>query len=352
MSDTASSPIKTRCPACGKKLGFPPAAAGRKAKCPACAHVFRVSADQPAKAAPAPAVARDADGPVSLFDDLAAAEQSAESVQMSQEEAAMAQAAAQAARAAGHVSHAGVAHTQGSAAAQSDNRPAKAVRGSNEPDASFFGKDGMFRALVRGILSSIAGALVVDVIWYLIAKAMAGYSPGFMPLFVGMGAGLGMTLGIRSETKIAGILAVVITWVGISVGEVAIVVWLVYPKAIAEAKVVEEKIENQRHVVYDYYLDKAYAESPIPAEKRTKYDNEEIEKKGRYNFGKLTDDQVRAEYKKVQKQMGTAPPPKLVPTLAEALSSSVFNYAVVLCSIGALIMAFFVGSGILGLGIE
>lgn len=56
--------VKTRCPSCEKKLGFPAAAVGRKAKCPACEHTFRIpEAEAGSSATGAPASGKGPEAP-------------------------------------------------------------------------------------------------------------------------------------------------------------------------------------------------------------------------------------------------------------------------------------------------
>lgn len=352
MSDTVSEHIKIRCPVCSKKLAFPSKAIGRKAERPACAHVFRVSNDAPAPAAKASEASAEAGGSGSLFEALAAAEQAAERVELSEEEAARARLASEVALAAQGAALAGSPPEEVAPSKKFWDRASKAERSRRDLDGSFFGRDGAMLALVRGILFSIVGALVADAVWLGIVKALSGYSPGFMPLIVGMGAALGMTLGIRSETKLGGILAVVITWVGIAVGQVAIVIVVLFPKAVEQAKVVEDSIKFQRSVVLQHEIDKAFANANVPPEELSPSMAKEIENRGKRVFGAYTDDQIRAEYKKIQAAAGNVPPPQPVIDAFELLIATSFSYLTLLSSIGALVIAFFVGSGILSLGIE
>jgi len=350
MSDVASEHIKVRCPGCNKKLAFKPAAAGRKVKCPACEHVFRVPAGAPAGAAAAPAAEKEAGEGGSLFDALAAAEQSAEVAQMGEEEAAMARAAAEASAAVERAAQGGVVYAAGAAGQGAEAKGVGRLLKPGDPDASFLGRDGAMLALLRGIAFSVLGALGVDVVWYLVARSMDGLSPGIMTLLVGCGAALGMTLGIRSETKIAGVLAVAITWFGILFGQAAILTWIVIPKLVAEMKVVEDSIDFQKRVVTQSEIDKVYEKAEAAGEQITPGRAKELRREGIINASKYTtDDMVRAEYQRIK---GPPPAPKPVATMWELMKDSMFSYGTLLCSVGALIVAFFVGSGILSLGIE
>lgn len=352
MSNATSEPIKVHCPQCHKKMGFPPSASGRKAKCPACSHVFRVASAEPAPVLSKTSRERPANESASLFDALAAAEQSAEQAELSEEEAASARAAALAANSAEQSARAGFVRGEEKPSAKATGRREKATRERGEPDASFWGRDGSMLALIRGIGFSAVGALVAVAAWYGLAKATTGSGPAFMPLVVGIASALGMTLGLRRETKIGGILAAGITWVGIGAGQVAVIIGILIPRLEAQAKVVEDSIDFQRRVVMQNEIDIAYEEANVAPGEMTPGRAKEIEMMGRRKFGTYDDDKIRTEYKKLQALAGPPPAPKPIATAGELMKEALTSYGVLVCSVGALIVAFFVGSGILGLGIE
>jgi hypothetical protein len=69
-------------------------------------------------------------------------------------------------------------------------------------------------SLVTGILLSLAGALVGALVWFGVAWA-TNYEIGWIAWGVGVLAGAGMLVGYRQTDTIAGILAAVISLVGI-----------------------------------------------------------------------------------------------------------------------------------------
>lgn len=294
-----SDRLQTHCPSCGKSLGLPLNAVGRKARCPACEHVFVVEENPPEplevveEAPPSDEEAPAAGRPSSLFDELADAEGNGEVVHM-------------AGQGAGFQAPASVEDTP----RQSKKMDyARAVSGAATGVVGGLvgGAMGAAAPLLKGCLFSFIGILIGAGIWCGVA-VVTDYELGFIAWLVGALAGIGMQMGTKSESHLAGFIASGFALLGIFLGRLFIVIYVLWPlfaaMSAANAKMSAananvSEIEMQREAVAE-----AMAEESLDSmNKGGKEATEEQEEKAYTDAEKkvtaMSDSEVKKAYEKL-----------------------------------------------------
>ena len=234
--------IKVQC-SCGQKLKMPGSAAGRRAKCPKCASVFRIPPEdkQPVAASP-----ESSDGG-SLLEDLAAMERSAEALAPPEGTRQENPGGVIACLGCGQRLPADAVicvscgyNTQTGRTTRAANAKradaAAAVRGAAA---------GASRILI-GCACSLCGALLGAGIWCGVTVATE-YEIGWIAWGLGALAGGGMLLGNGGPDARAGVLAALISLVGILAAKVMLIIYILGPEVAEDAGFLAEFVASILH---------------------------------------------------------------------------------------------------------
>lgn len=217
MPQTADDFIRFRCP-CGVKLKIPAAATGRRIRCPKCSKTFLAATDQPAPAKAATVPPTPAANEDNLLSDLLAAESSSEAIQAppSADKATKCpncgSAMAPQAPSCGVCGYTKVAPPKSAAGNESKSKKAAKVAGGLALGTGRF---------MVGTLCSFVGALIGALIWFGVAW-MTDISFGLLAWLVGILAGVGMRFGYGNENVRAGLVAALMTFVGVVGGQITV----------------------------------------------------------------------------------------------------------------------------------
>ncbi len=311
MAESSSSHTVFRCQ-CGAKLKIPAAAAGRRFKCPRCGFQIEASAalaqssssSSPARKATAPTAPRPAQAPSrpvespgdgdSMLDELFSAEQSAHTTARSavlDHQKNCPRCKSPTAASAMTCLRCGY-----NFAAPPQQPVAKPKRGATLGKLAKSG--GRFTI---GCLLSGAGAIIGAVVWCIVA-VITGYELSWIAIGVGAAAGYGMVLGYGKQNGLAGLVSVGMALVGIVLGKIAIVVFVLYAifsgnsqdpdiqRAFVQQAMIEEKLA-ERHAYNDRDREEQWDEVADEVEQIT---------------AKMGDEEIRGLWQKYRDELATS----------------------------------------------
>ena len=293
----ADGRIRFFCEQCNSKVKAPAGAAGRRVKCPSCAAVLTVPGGVTTQVDDEP-LGSDV-GEEGLFDDLLAAEQTAQPAAPAQVVPTRT------------CPSCGVAMPVSATVCVScgyntaTGRMAQRGGMGATMGGLLSGASGLFGGLARrggpfamGCALSFVGAMIGAVIWYMVA-IQTGYEIGWIAWGLGLLAGLGMAIGNRGGSALAGVVAAGIAVVGIVAAKAFIIFALAYAfdtgdtsstpvQRIGLAGFLAEQALDERGVFDEEERDAQMDEAYDQAEKRVEaLSDDEVETRWREAFAEI-----------------------------------------------------------------